>query len=84
MSFLKSLIAPIQKRIMEKGKCPGCGRELKSQKLRDPLTTDSELVYCVCGRAFVFSRMQQRYRRALEEEIRSEGPKSIKLSSYTY
>ncbi len=84
MSIFKSLIAPVQKRILEKGKCPGCGRELKTQKLRDPLTSDSELVFCTCGRAYVFSRMQQRYRRALPEEIRSELPKSIKLPAITY
>ncbi len=69
-SILKPLIRPIQMRILEKRRCPACTRELDSQKSREPLTTETELVRCECDRYYIYNRNQRKYRRALPEEVR--------------
>lgn len=70
MSILKNIVAPIQARVLEKHMCPGCTRNLNKQKKREPITTETELVRCECGRVFVYLRPHRRYRRAIKEEIR--------------
>ena len=70
MSVLKSLMAPIQARILTKHMCPACTRNLDKMKQREPLTTETELVTCECGRQYIYNRPHRRYRRALNEEVR--------------
>lgn len=68
VKVFKKLIAPIQKILMQKGICPGCGRPLAKGK-RTVFKEKLEKVVCRCGRVFIFDKSQQRYRRALIGEV---------------
>jgi len=74
MSILKPLIAPIQARILAKHMCPACTRSLDKSKKREPITTETELVTCECGRQYIYNRPHRRYRRALQEEVKLLRP----------
>lgn len=74
MSLFKKIIAPIQNRILEKHMCVACTQNLDKQKKREPLTTETEIVLCSCGRAYVYNRPHRQYRRALVEEVRRAFP----------
>ncbi len=69
MPIFKRLIAPIQQRILAKNMCPACTRKLDKAKIREPLTNETELVTCECGRKYVYLRPQRKYRRANAEDV---------------
>jgi Zn ribbon nucleic-acid-binding protein len=70
MPIFKILIAPIQQRILAKNMCPACTRKLDKAKQREPLTNETEVVTCECGRKFVYLRPQRKYKRATPEDLR--------------
>lgn len=67
--MIKSLIAPIQGWLMSKGQCPGCGRPLAKGFRESHSEKGQEKVTCRCGRIFIHNSAQNRYRRALFDEI---------------
>lgn len=69
--MLKSLIEPLQKRILAKNLCVACTRSLDKSKKREPMTLKSDLVLCHCGRAYIYDREHKKYRRAIDAEVRS-------------
>lgn len=65
--MIKNLIAPIQAWLLSQGRCVGCGNSLSEgavKKVRDNIT-----VTCKCGRIFIHDTKNQKYRRALFNEI---------------
>lgn len=71
MSLLKKLTAPMQAKILDNHMCPACTRSLDKLKTREPITTETEIVTCECGRKFIYNRSHRKYRRALMNEIRT-------------
>lgn len=71
MPILKRLLAPIQQRVLSKNLCPACTRKLDKARQREPLTNDTELVTCECGRKYVYLRPQRKYRRATDEDLKN-------------
>jgi hypothetical protein len=69
--FLEKIIAPVQQKLLAKGMCVGCMRNLSKEKRREPLSVTSELILCECGRAYVHVKEHKKYRRAVEAEVRS-------------
>lgn len=67
--MLKKLIAPLQKILIQKGVCPACTASLSKAPRREPRSQKEEIVYCKCGRAFIYDRELDSYRRALDSEI---------------
>ena len=67
MTILKRLVQPLQLRLLEKHMCVACTRNLDKSVQREPLTNDSELVTCQCGRKYNYIRSHRKYRRAIEQ-----------------
>lgn len=65
----KKLISPVQKILMKKGVCPGCGRPLTKAGKKEDLKKGQERITCKCRRVFIFNKATQEYRRALLDEI---------------
>lgn len=64
--MLKKFIAPLQQWLLKNGQCVGCGMPLsqgKTEKTKKGLTK----VTCKCGRIYI--KENEKYRRALFEEI---------------
>jgi uncharacterized protein with PIN domain len=68
--MLKSLIAPLQKILLQKKLCPACTADLTRITNRKPKRNDTEFVTCNCGRIFVYDKEMDVFRRALMEEIK--------------
>lgn len=69
--FFKSLIYPLQTRLLDRHMCVACTRNLDKQKIREPLTMRTEVVICECNRAYIFDKERENYRRAIPAEVRS-------------
>lgn len=67
--MLKSLIAPLQKVLMQKKYCPACTRPLTRGKSLGRLDGE-ELIVCECKRIFVHDIELDVYRRALQDDIK--------------
>ncbi len=67
--MLKTLIAPLQKILLQKKLCPACTSDLTKIIDRKDFKGDNEFVTCKCGRIFVFDKELEVYRRALIEEV---------------
>lgn len=66
--MFKNVIAPIQAWLLSQGKCVGCGSSLASGKVKD--TKAGRQVTCVkCGRIFIHDSKENKYRRALLNEV---------------
>jgi hypothetical protein len=79
MGLFKGLISPIQKRILDHKMCPACTRSLDNQDNRQPITTEMEMVFCECGRAYVYSRLLRKYRRALPQEVQATTTRTVRF-----
>lgn len=66
--MFKNVISPIQAWLMSQGRCVGCGRELSDAK-KGGIKNGAEKVTCECGRVFVHNVKENKYRRALLEEV---------------
>jgi hypothetical protein len=66
--MLKNVVAPIQAWLLSQGRCVGCGKPLDLGK-KEKKNGDSEKVTCSCGRIFIHSSKDNKYRRALLEEV---------------
>ena len=66
--MLKRLIAPLQKILLQKGVCPGCTMPLEKSDKREAKSQKEEIIYCKCGRVFIFDKELDSYRRAIETE----------------
>jgi len=64
----KKIIAPVQMILLKKGICPGCGRPLLKGKVVK-FKENEDKVICKCRRIFIFNKTEQRYRRALPQEV---------------
>ncbi len=65
--MIKNLIAPVQAWLLSQGRCVGCGTPLligKRKEVRGQIT-----VTCKCGRIFIHDTKNNKYRRALFDEI---------------
>ena len=65
--MIKNLIAPMQAWLLSQGRCVGCGTQLDKgiqKEVRGQIT-----VTCQCGRIFIYDKSQNKYRRALFDEI---------------
>lgn len=65
--MIKNFIAPMQAWLLSQGRCVGCGTPLKKgiqKEVRGQMT-----VTCQCGRIFIYDKSQNKYRRALFDEI---------------
>lgn len=65
--MIKNLVAPIQAWLLSQGRCVGCGTDLSKgiqKKVRENMT-----VTCQCGRIFIYSEKNKKYRRALFDEV---------------
>ena len=65
--MFKNLIAPIQAWLVSQGRCVGCGAPLsqaKKKEIRGKMTAT-----CRCGRIFIHDHKNNKYRRALFDEI---------------
>lgn len=65
--MIKNLIAPMQAWLLSQGRCVGCGTPLNKgvqKEVRGQIT-----VTCQCGRIFIYDKSQNKYRRALFDEI---------------
>lgn len=67
--MLKILISPIQRWLLRRAQCVGCGSDLSRQK-RYKFKAGQKKVVCVCGRIFIYSPDDDQYRRALIEEVK--------------
>jgi len=65
--MFKSVIAPMQAWLLSQGKCVGCGRSLSDGKSKK--TKYGTQVTCECGRIFIHDSKNNKYRRALLEEV---------------
>ena len=66
--MLKNVIAPIQAWLLSQGRCVGCGKPLTDGK-KEKHGKDTEKVTCSCGRIFIYTSTDKKYRRALLDEI---------------
>ena len=66
--MLKNVIAPIQAWLLSQGRCVGCGKPLTEGK-KEEHEKDSQKVTCTCGRIFIYTPKNKKYRRALLEEV---------------
>lgn len=69
LTMLKSLIAPLQNILLQKGICPGCTATLSKAETREAINQKEEKVICKCGRIYIHDKEVNTYRRALESEI---------------
>ena len=65
----KKVISPVQRILISKGVCPGCGRPLSKSDKREKYEGDSEKLTCRCRRVFIFDKKTQEYRRATFDEV---------------
>jgi hypothetical protein len=65
----KKVISPVQKILMTKGVCPGCGRPLTKKVKREKYKGDLEKITCKCRRVYIFNKKTQEYRRAQFNEV---------------
>lgn len=66
--MFKNIIAPVQAWLLARGKCVGCGIDLRSGR-REKKKDGMEKVICKCGRIFIYEPKSRKYRRALFEEV---------------
>lgn len=69
--LIKSIIRPLQVRLLDRHLCVACTRNLDQQKLREPLTLRTDVVICQCNRAYIYDKEREQYRRAIPAEVRS-------------
>ena len=65
---MKNIIAPVQAWLVSKGQCVGCGMPLQKSK-KEKRKDGTEKITCKCGRIFIYSPKDSKYRRALFEEV---------------
>jgi len=65
--MFKNVIAPIQAWLLSQGKCVGSGMPLSKAK-HEPHKY-GEKVSCKCGRIYIYSPKDKKYRRALLDEV---------------
>lgn len=65
--MFKNVIAPIQAWLLSQGKCVGCGMPLN--KVKSELHKYGKKVTCKCGRIYIYSPKDKKYRRALLDEV---------------
>jgi len=63
MSETKFLIAPLQQVLLKKGKCVACLRDLKGEA-HTTMPDKQELITCKCGRIYIYTPINDVYRRA--------------------
>lgn len=68
MKNFKDILAPIQGFMLKNGQCVGCGQPLKNSR-KTEMNKSSQKAVCKCGRIYVFSLVEKKYRRALLDEI---------------
>ena len=66
--MLKTLIAPLQKVLLQKKLCVACTRSLEKAKVIDN-RIDVDIVQCECTRIFVHDKSLDTYRRALPDDL---------------
>lgn len=66
--MFKNIIAPVQAWLLSRGQCVGCGTPLKKGK-RVKKEGNLYKVTCKCGRIFIYDQKENKYRRALFEEV---------------
>lgn len=66
--MFKNMIAPVQAWLMSRGQCVGCAMPLKKGKRVDR-KDGTEKVTCRCGRIFIYTKKNNKYRRALFDEV---------------
>jgi predicted nucleic acid-binding Zn-ribbon protein len=66
--MFKSVISPIQAWLLSQARCVGCGRELSDGK-KSAASKGNQKVVCQCGRIFIRDSKNNKYRRALLEEV---------------
>jgi len=66
--MFKNVIAPIQAWLLSQRRCVGCGRELTLSK-KESCRDGTEKITCQCGRIFIHDPKNNKYRRALLEEV---------------
>lgn len=65
--MFKNVIAPIQAWLLSQRKCVGCGMPL--DKAKHVPHKYGEKVSCKCGRIYIYSPKDKKYRRALLDEV---------------
>lgn len=66
--MFKNVISPIQAWLLSQKRCVGCGKEFNLAK-KEKRSNSTEKVTCSCGRIFVYDPKNNKYRRALLEEV---------------
>ncbi len=67
--MFKNVIAPVQAWLLSQGRCVGCGRELSEGKITKRRDGTEKVVCAKCGRIFIHDTKNNKYRRALLEEV---------------
>jgi hypothetical protein len=68
--MIKKLIAPLQKILMQKKMCPACTRPLIKAKLIGTVV-EGNVLLCKCGRIFILNKETTKYRRALDNDLKT-------------
>jgi len=66
--MFKNIIAPVQAWLLSRGQCVGCGIPLSKAKKSKHIAS-ADKVTCKCGRIFIRDNKNNKYRRALFEEV---------------
>lgn len=66
--MFKNIIAPVQAWLLSRGQCVGCGAPLKKGDSVDR-EDGSKKITCKCGRIFIYTPENNKYRRALFDEV---------------
>lgn len=66
--MFRNVISPIQAWLLSQKRCVGCGKELTLGK-HQPGKNGNGKVVCACGRIYIHDTKDNKYRRALLEEV---------------
>jgi predicted nucleic acid-binding Zn-ribbon protein len=66
--MFKNVIAPVQAWLLSRGQCVGCGMPLSKGKVSE-MKNGTEKITCKCGRIFMHDKKNNKYRRALFDEV---------------
>lgn len=65
----------LQSELIKRGYCVGCAHSLANELREEhPQKTNMHIVYCNCGRIYLYDLRINQYRRALPEEVPTNSP----------
>ena len=67
--MFKNVIAPIQAWLLSQKKCVGCGTPLAQGEVKKGKNGNEQVTCKKCGRIYIHNAKENRYRRALLNEV---------------